>query len=387
MPSLRSFATALTVCLAARAATSLLACSSEDAVAPARSAGDAGTVTSDANELPAADAGTDAAVVTAPFHIVGRVDTRDPRGPRFSWSGTQIRANFTGTGLVVKLTDSKESQFDVSIDGAKPTLLVPAANESHELAAGLAPGEHTVVLTKRTEPLLGSSQFLGFAPKDGALVPTAAPGGKLIEMVGDSITAGYGILGFEPCAFGAATESEPAAWGALAAAELGARHHVVAWSGIGVYRSYDGDTNRQMPVLYDRALADDAESAWDHANVHPDLVVVNLGTNDFAKGDPGQPFQTAYVAFLEAVRQKHPAAHIAVATSPMLGGDLRTKSIAALEAVVSARKAAGDAKVSLLTIDEQLSQDLYGCDKHPSQDTAKKMAAKLVAFARGNLGW
>jgi lysophospholipase L1-like esterase len=402
----RSFAAAVVISFAASAVASSMACTSDEEAAPGLvPTQDAGTLAADAALGPAADAAGDAdTVAKAPYHLVGRFDVRDPAGPRFSWSGTQIRAAFSGTGLVVKLKDSGQSQFDVAIDGAKPTLLVPGASDSHEVATGLAPGEHTVVITKRTEPTFGTTQFLGFEPKDGALVPTPAPGGKLIEMVGDSITAGYGILGFEPCknaqnqdnSFSPETESETEAWGALAATELGARHHAVAWSGIGVYRDNNGDQADPMPVRYDRALGEDGASTWDHSKAHPDLVVVNLGTNDFATGDPGVPFQTAYVAFLKSIRDKHPEAFIAVATSPMLTDSYpeppaneqrRTKSIAALEAIVAARKTAGDAKVASLTIDEQQAADLYGCDSHPSKDTAKKMAGKLVAFAKTTLGW
>lgn len=393
MPSLRPFATAFSVSFVVLATAASMACSSDDAVAPVDAlTTDGGTQNADVATPPKEDAALEAdTVAKSPYHLVGRFDLRDPAGPRFSWSGTQIRATFTGTGLVVKLKDSGQSQFDVVIDGKAPTLLVPGANESHEVATGLAAGEHTVVLTKRTETFVGVAQFLGFEPKDGALVPTPAPGGKLIEMIGDSITAGYGILGFDPCPFSPQTESEPEAWGALAATELGARRHVVAWSGIGVYRSFDGETGDQMPVLYDRAVSNDATSTWDHAKVHPDLIVVNLGTNDFAKGDPGMAFQTAYVKFLEALRQKHPDAQIAVATSPMLTDSeppppateqRRTKSIAALDAIVATRKTAGDTKIARLAIDEQQSADLYGCDGHPSKDTAKKMADKLVAFAK-----
>lgn len=350
---------------------------------------DGGTGVSDARS----DAGDGAVVATALVHVIGRFDARDPAGPRFSWPGTQVRARFEGTGLTLKLKDTGGDVVEVAIDGAPPQpLTLTDAQDTYEVATNLTPGTHDVVLTKRTEALVGMTQLLGIVPANGALVPSPVPTGRRIEMIGDSITCGYGVLGAMPCSFDASTESETAAWGALAAAQLGALHSAVAYSGIGVYRDYGGATTEQMPVRYDRSLADDATSTWDHASQHPDVVVVNLGTNDFAQGDPGAAYTTAYASFLDALRSKHPSAFLVVATSPMLtdswpeGEQHRTKQIAALDALVTTRKAT-DPKIALLVLDEQLESDGYGCDSHPNVTTQQKMAAKLVAFLKQTLGW
>ena len=276
------------------------------------------------------DAGADAdggvSVAVAPFHIVGRIDTRDAAGPSFGWSATEIRARFSGASLSVVLRDTGASYYDVSIDGGTPTpLLVTGGAQPYDVATGLAPGEHDVILTKRTETTTGVTQLLGFV---GTLVPTPVPAGRRIELVGDSITCGYGVLGpNETCSFSASTESEPLAWGALAAGQLAALHMVTAVSGRGVIRNYGGDTANTMPELYDRALADDASSTWDQHAFEPDVIVVNLGTNDFAggKGDPGPGFQVTYTSFLATLRARHPQAHIVAATSPMVSNDDRTK--------------------------------------------------------------
>lgn len=382
-----------------------VACSSKDEIEPTDvlPAGDGGTQGADVSI--AKEAASDGDVVaTAPFHVIGRVDRRDATGPRFSWSGTTIKAKFKGTGVTARIRDTGNDFFDVVIDGAAPKLLrVSAAEEVYELATGLTAGEHDIAITKRTEAFFGTAQLLALEPKDGALVPTPAPSGRRIEMIGDSITCGYGVLGASfDCVFpdggnkdfSPETESEASAWGALASKELGALRSIVAWSGIGVYRDGGGGTGDQMPVRYDRALADDPGSTWDHSLApHPDVIVVNLGTNDFATGDPGAAFQTAYNAFLKDLRTKHPDAYIVVATSPMLtdsfpeGEQRRTKSIAALNAIVAARKNEGDAKIGLLELDEQLDTDGLGCDYHPSSITQQKMAAKLVAFVKSALNW
>lgn len=330
-------------------------------------------------------------IAVAPFHIVGRIDTRDPAGPRFGWPGAEIRARFTGPGLSLELADTGASWYDVVIDGAAPTqLVVSGARKPYAIGGSLPGGVHDVVLTKRTETFLGVTQLFAVTPlPGGALVPTPIPAARRIELIGDSITCGYGVLGSDhACPFTAETEAEPLAWGALAARQLGALRALTAVSGIGVLRNYGGETENTMPERYGRSIADDPTSAWDHSFV-PDLIVVNLGTNDFAggKGDPGPAFQTAYAAFLATLRATHPNATIVCATSPMLSEPNRTTLRTYVEGAIAQRAAAGDMKLTLLDIEEHTDADGYGCGYHPSVATQAKMAARLVAHVKPLMGW
>ncbi len=129
-----------------------------------------------------------------------------------------------------------------------------------------------------------------------------------------------------------------------------------------------------MPERYDRALADDASSTWNHHAFEPDVIVIDLGTNDFSdgKGDVGPTFQTTYTAFLTTLRAKHAAAHIVAATSPMLIGDDRTRLRAYILGAIATRLAAGDANVSLVDIDQALGTDGYGCAYHPASRRSRR---------------
>ena len=327
----------------------------------------------------------------ADVHFIGRFDTSDPAGPRFAWPGSAIRARFDGSGLTVRLDDGGMNLFDVLVDGAAGPVLAPAAGAGdYVVAAGLAPGPHDVAVVRRTESFFGPTQFLGFP--GATLVPTPAPA-RLVEMVGDSITCGYGVLGAGPtCGFSAADEAETHAWGALACAALGAANTAIAYSGKGVYLNNGGDPVDPMPVLFERTFADDPASTWAFSYT-PDVVVVNLGTNDFSTGDPGQPFVDAYVAFVAQIRTHYPAAWIIVAMSPMVsdafpaGAMQRTILRTYLQDVVAAAAAAGDARVDYLEIAEQDAADGYGCDYHPSAATAAIMADALVAAIQTLVGW
>ncbi len=338
------------------------------------------------------DASDSSTLPVAPWHIIGRVDTDDPAGARFGYPGTEIRVRFLGSGLYVTLEQRRLGHYDVWIDGvpAPAPLLVTEGERTYEVAVGLVAAEHDVALVKRTETFVGVTRLLAIsATSDGTIVPSSLPNTRRIEFVGDSITCGFGVLGTDAtCAFSPETEAEPLAWGAVAARELGALHTTVAISGIGVYRNYGGETTSTMPELYGRTIAEDPSSSWDHSFV-PDVIVVNLGTNDFAggKGDPGPVFEEAYESFLRQLRDIHPRSHIVAATSPMLSAANHQASRAYIDAAIAARRASGDQAVTLLDLDEQNPADGLGCGYHPNVATQAKMAAKLVDHVQSVLGW
>lgn len=323
----------------------------------------------------------------AEVHRVGRFTEDD----RFAWPGTSVRARFVGTGISIELEDSGSNRFDVFVDGKEQPVLVPSAGtHTYVLAERLENEEHEVVVTRRTESLFGVSAFHGFS---GAEIVPSPGKARLVEFVGDSITAGFGVLSDNPdCGLDPVTEAETHAWGALAAAELDADHVAIAHSGKGIYKNGGGDSTNTMRDLYERILADDPSSAWGY-DYAPDVVVVALGTNDFGQGDPGDGFIDAYVGFLEKLRERYPDSWLLVAESPMLsdaepaGQMRRTVARAYFEDVVDARKSAGDTRVALVEIAEQLESDGYGCSFHPNEVTQRKMADALVARIRELVGW
>jgi lysophospholipase L1-like esterase len=338
---------------------------------------------------PGDDGGADARPApVADVHLIGRFAGTPPR---FEWPGSAILTRTSDPALAVTLDDSGNNQFEIFVDG-KPVRSFAAQAGVHDypVATGLAAGAHDIMIARRTEGFFGPTTYRGFK---GTTIATPGPT-RWIEMIGDSITCGYGVLGpDESSCFSASTESESHAWGQLAALQLGAAHTAIAYSGKGVIRNNGGDTNELMPVLFERALTEEAAD-WDFTSYTPDVVVVNLGTNDFAQGDPGQAFVTGYTQFLAQIRGHYPQAYILVAQSPMISDDFpqgamqRTNANGYFTAVVAARHAAGDARVDTLELDEQDGgNDKFGCDYHPSAVTQQKMAQKLVTKIHAITGW
>lgn len=320
-------------------------------------------------------------------HFIGRFDQSKPDAPVFAWPGTAIALRFTGTAIGVTLTDTGGNVFEVVLDGNHTVLTLQSGMKKYMLGTGLAAGAHDLLLHRRTEASFSETTFNGFDVPSSAYLPATVPTRRL-EVIGDSISAGYGNEGTLPCQFTAATENHYLTYEAIAARSLNAELYTEAWSGIGMLHNYDGSTVDQMPVRYLRTLPERANSTWDFSKYVPHAVVINLGTNDFSKGDPGPDFQTAYLKFVTDLRGRYPAARLFLAIGTMLSDDSYTKALAYLKAVIDARSSAGDKNLTLLEFGTQDGNaDGLGCDYHPSLKTHQKMADKLVAALKADMGW
>lgn len=319
--------------------------------------------------------------------FIGRFDQSKPDAPVFAWPGTAIALRFTGTAISVTLSDNGNNVFEVVLDGKHSVLTLQSGMKKYPLGTGLSAGAHDVLLYRRTEASFNETTFNGFDVPSSAYLPATVAKHRL-EVIGDSISAGYGNEGTNPCQFMAATENQYLSYEAIAARAVDAELYTEAWSGIGMLHNYEGSTTDQMPVRYLRTLPDRATSVWDFSKFVPEAVVINLGTNDFSKGDPGADFQTAYLKFVSDLRGHYPSARFFLAVGPMLSGDSYTKATAYLKAVIDARAGTSDKNLTLLEFGTQDGNaDGLGCDYHPSLKTHQKMADKLVAALKADLGW
>lgn len=335
---------------------------------------------------------------------------RSDAGVVFSHPGVTIRARFQGTAVRMRLNDpglggdAQPNYFNVSIDGGPPTRLeVRSGQSTYALATGLPSGLHTVEIVKRTESFVGHSELVALELQGELRDPPPRPTLRM-ELVGDSITCGYGNevslipkgLFWKAPVFTSKNENPARSYGWLTAQRLGAELMVVCYSGHGVYRNVDGTTSELLPALYELAVPG-KPAAWDFPEGSPDVIVVNAGTNDTFAGEgtaeflPDETaFKAAYRKFLARLRALHPHARIVCTLGSMtdgykeqeLHGTVSSVHVGDwITALVAERNQAGDDRVYRHVMAVQDPEaDGVGEDWHPSHATHQKMAEALTRF-------
>ncbi len=340
------------------------------------------------------------------IRFLGRVQQTTTGLARLTWGGSTILGRFEGSQIIVQLqnNDDNINYFDVLMDDSEPQLLTVVAKES-TYNIKVADGTHTFALVKRNEDLYGSVTFKGLTT-DGTMLNTEkAP--HFIEFVGDSISNGYGIEGrpqggdgpvTTDCKADAKNENARLAFPMLTAATLGVDYSVVAASGRGVVRNNDQTTVDLVPQLWLRPAPRDQDLPYDFA-VKPDLVVVNLGTNDFTQSfqgsltNPPANFVAGYTNFLKQIRSKYPETEIIACLGPMLSSNLKFANGAeqlatARSQVQQAIAQAADAKIKFLEFATQTTNaNNLACEYHPNTSTQQAMAAQLSKFIQDSYGW
>ncbi len=327
------------------------------------------------------------------IQYVGRFDFSNPDSVVFDWAGVYIRAKFTGTSCAVRLKDSTD-EYAITVDNHAPRLLTMDSSDVYTVASGLSDTiPHTIMIQKRTEPLVGKGAFMGFIlDKGGRLLPPGPSPSRRIEFIGNSITSGYGVLGDSSnCSFSPQTDEAAMSYAAQVARDLDADYHLISYSGRGVVRNY-GDSNRTsvnpMPVLYGRTCCFDSTMKWNFNSWVPQVVVINLGTNDYSTHPypDSSVFEAGYARLISQVRSLYPGVTIFCVSGPMIGepctGYVR-------EIVDRQRKMEGrDKDVYFIEIPRSIMNEHdWGCEMHPNVYGAMKMADVVAPMIRLWMNW
>jgi lysophospholipase L1-like esterase len=177
---------------------------------------------------------------------------------------------------------------------------------------------------------------------------------------------------------------------------------VVARSGIGAYRNYGdpkaGSPGSCMQVQYEytgyapesklRQKGGFDSERWDFSRYQPDVVCINLGTNDLSTNNyDTKLLKQGYQSLLKMVRQHNPKAKIVFLCGCMLNGKELDIAKRLLNEVAEEAHKAGDKEVYRFDFSPQNGELGYGNDWHPSLWQHEKMAAELTAFLRPLMQW
>lgn len=315
---------------------------------------------------------------------MGRHVVTDDVKVRFNYPGFTAMLNFSGESLDM-LTNPGSGYWVVEVDSLQPMKKFISPNDSVlNVAASLPEGNHTARITYCIEGYEHNPEVRGFKLAEGGkLLPKPKKGDVKIEFIGNSITCGYGTEAESAyIRFSYDTENHCLSYAYLTARNLDADFNVVARSGIGVYRNYngpkEGNDKEIMPMEYGNTMLYNYDEPWDFNRFTPDIVCINLGTNDLSTNNyDATLFEEAYGNFVDTVRGHYPAAKIVLLTGSMMNDKPLEDAKRALDNVAEGRE-----NVYRFDMTPQDGSLGYGADYHPSAAQSRQMADELTAYLR-----
>ncbi len=335
------------------------------------------------------------------------------------YSGSSVEFRFVGRKAVACLWSDPDSYEDnlkarVAVflndaDEPEKRFVLEQGEREYVLYESPEEKEVTLRLVKYSETAFAGCGIKYFEiDTERLLAPPPLPERK-IEIIGDSITCGYGVeAASELIPFDTQTENPMKSYSMLTAKALQAQVNLVSFSGNGIISHYVEETATQpqdeilMPLLYDytdpassakvngQELTDahaDSWEKWDFSNYEPQLILINLGTNDCSwckdEKDRKENFRDKYLLFLEQVRARNPQAKILC----MLGTMDQRLARQVEEAVLSFKKRHPDDETGYLHLPEQNPADGYGADWHPCEKTQRDTAKLVIEAAKKLMNW
>lgn len=327
------------------------------------------------------------------FRYVGRFDFSDPKEVRYDWSGVYIQFNFRGTELALKMNDTGHNWYNVFLDDQAPKVIDVKSDTTVVISNILGKGIHRVQIYKRTEGSQGTGIFRGIViPENGEILTWNDIPARKIEFIGNSITCGYGTEGLTKSErWKPSTENNYQSYAPIMARAFKADYHIVAHSGLGVVRNYgykEKVSPGAMPHRFNRVFDEKELPLWDFQQWKPDMVVINLGTNDFSTlpFPDKDVFIAGYEKLIMEVQKQYGNLPVFCIVGPMTDEPCYSYVKEMVEKFRSVRQMKNVFFVGIPTylMDEQ--KDL-GSDSHPNYSGQRKMAAHVLPVISSVTGW
>lgn len=321
-------------------------------------------------------------------------------GVEFSFYGK--RAEITLKGDSIATGDQNLTRIGISVNGTRVIDdQVDQPIKTYTVFESDTEQDVTIRVTKLSEAAMSTVGIQEIRVEaTGGIKPTPDNVHK-IEFIGDSITCGYGIDDeHELHSFSTATEDVTKTYAYQTAQNLQSDYSMVSYSGYGIITGYTENdqklTTHLLPDYYEKVGKSEGEFdgtllpqsvRWDFNKFVPDLIVINLGTNDdsYTKDDIGKQTEYAeeYVRFLKLVRSHN--AHTPILCTLGIMGDRLFPFVE--QAIKKYSLETNDNNITAMKFDVQLATDGYAADYHPSQLSHNKAADKLTSHIKELLKW
>lgn len=322
----------------------------------------------------------------------------------FTFHGSRLEARIKSNASV--LDDNSFCYIDIYIDDSKSPLkhiALHSDDATYLLYEANTIRDVAVRIVKTSEAKYGKLGFVSFCTDTDEKPVPFAYSDRRIEFIGDSITCGYGIDGrFMIDTFSTGNENPVKAYAMLTSKALHADYHLVSWSGIGTTSCYvppeiEEPSNEWLiqdiyPYIdsideLTHNVARENWKQWHFGNFIPDLIVVNLGTNDASytrnKKERVEVFYKDYLIFIQSVRESNPNSVILCTL-----GTMDQSLCSTVESVVNQlRTQKNDSNLYYYHLDLQAEEDGLAVDYHPTSATHQKVALNLTAEIRRIMEW
>ena len=315
------------------------------------------------------------------------------------WSSSGVSFNVKATDVKMTFAANGGPWIQIFVDGER-TKRIQITNGEYEIATDLNAEKVTEIKVVNSSENNFNFAAINRISIKGELVPIERKNYK-IEVIGDSISAGQWMTAAsDATVFNLEEEDSTRTYASLLADKFDAELTLLASSGAGVYVDSSGLKSGEVNTdnkpaniwadMYGHAVT--ARSArgvargiksedWDFTNDNPDLIIVNLGTNDASKApkEAGTELDTfnngvttAVGDLLTKITTKHPNAKI-VWCYGIMNNTLTTVIKTAVESFAKT-----NSNVSFIELPAQSEfSDTTGGGNHPNVETHAKLADYL----------
>ena len=342
--------------------------------------------------------------------------TADTAPTAFYWHGSSAEFNFTGKTLGIEVKSQSAQRLIYQIDNGPEQVLnvkgTKAKNSyTYILAENLTSGSHTVKIVKSDETFWGEITLVNAVTDTGATISKPTGTNLKIQFIGDSITSGNSLdnyaqnyayltakeLGYDAQMFSISgalmsdfldsTGNRKSNGGYVIpylynGIKISTKNNTGYWN-LNTKEGYSFNFDESSGTKYKKAFVPNGDYFASETYFNPDIVVINLGTNDasaFANANTNkelnkETFVNMYANFLTRLSDLYEEADI-ICSYGMMGADATVVSLID-EAVMRYKTKDGRNNVKAITYTN--SSDKAYDFNHPGPISNATAAQELVA--------